>query len=159
MKLIDISTKTFTNKFVIVDEDEFEELNKVKWHFMKGYAVRRVYFGSENGKQIFKDIYMHRLINHTPDGFETDHINRDKLDNRKVNLKSVTSSQNKINKGIRKDNRSGINGIYFDKSRNLWAVEIMLDKKKIYLGRFKNMEDARIARKFGEEKYFGSSSI
>ena len=60
-----------------------------------------------------------------------------------------------MNKGIRKDNTTGIIGVWFDKSRNKWATEIMANRKKIHLGRFKNKKDAIKARKLGEQKYFG----
>lgn len=83
MKLINLSK----NRQAIVDDEDFEYLNKFKWLFAE-YAVTY-----KEGKII----RMHRLVNNTPDGFVTDHINRNKLDNRKENLRSVTTKQNNQN--------------------------------------------------------------
>ncbi len=76
-------------KFALVDDEDFEYLNQWKWKFLSGYAARK------KGK---KTIYMHRLVNNTLDNKSTDHINMNKSDNRKENLRSSTSSQNKFNR-------------------------------------------------------------
>ena len=137
-------------KYAMVDDDLFDYLNQWKWHYMKGYATRRVYHGSKDN---FEDIYMHRLINNTPEGLQTDHINRNKSDNQKINLRTVTSSQNKMNIGVRVDNSSGHRGVWFDKERGKWAAEIMVNKKKTHLGRFQFLDQAILAREKGEKKY------
>lgn len=55
----------------------------------------------------------------------------------------------------RSTNTSGITGVYFDKSRNKWCAEIMFQKKKYHLGRYKNKEEAIIVRKKAEKEIFG----
>lgn len=55
----------------------------------------------------------------------------------------------------RSTNTSGVTGVSYDKSRNKWAAEIMFKKKKYYLGRFENKDDAVIARKQAEKEIFG----
>lgn len=70
-------TKGFS---AIVDDDDYEFLSQWKWHWTGGYAVRNT-AGSNGRKQ--KRLHMHRIINKTPDGSQTDHINGDTLDNRK----------------------------------------------------------------------------
>lgn len=52
------------------------------------------------------------------------------------------------------NNSSGIKGVWFDKSRGLWAAEIKIRGKRYRLGRFAKLEDAAAARKQAEEKYF-----
>ena len=94
---------------------------------------------------------MHRLVNKTPDEFYTDHINKIKTDNRKCNLRSVTSSRNQFNRKIAKNNKSGYTGVYLNKGR--WVARIKKNYKGIHLGRYKTLEEAIIARKKGEKKY------
>lgn len=131
--------------FAIVDDEDFEELNKFSWHASaSGYAVRKI--GNEN-------IHMHRLINKTPCGLQTDHINRNRTDNRKKNLRTVTNQQNSFNKKTYKNNKSGINGIHWDKSRNRWKAFITFNGKMINIGRYKKIEDALSARIEAEKKY------
>lgn len=96
-------------------------------------------------------IYMHALLNKTPTGFVTDHINGNKLDNRKENLRTATSSQNGINRGKQINNTSGHKGINW--YANAWVAEIKVNQKKIHLGRFKNIDDAVAARKAAEQIY------
>ena len=81
-------------KVAIVDDEDYTWLMQWKWHSSYGYAMRRERTWS--GKQ--KGIFMHRVVNKTPLGLETDHINRNKLDNRKENLQSVTHQENTCNK-------------------------------------------------------------
>lgn len=138
----------------IVDDCNFEWLNQWKWHYNNhGYAMRRQYLGKKDGIYKYKGIYMHNLINKTPIGFETDHINRNKLDNRKENLRTVNESENKINTGLRIDNNSGVKGVSFNKKQNKWVSSITVKKKVYYLGIYLNFRDACLARINGEKQY------
>jgi len=99
--------------------------------------------------------YLHRFIMNSPKGKVIDHINGDKLDNRKQNLRIYTIKQNIINSKISKNNTSGYTGVSFRKNRNVYRANIMVNRKQIYLGSFERIEDAVLARKKAEEKYFG----
>lgn len=56
---------------------------------------------------------------------------------------------------IRSTNTSGTIGVWYDKSRYKWCAEITFKKKKYYLGRYDNKEDAIAIRKIAEEEIFG----
>jgi len=140
--------KLTKNKFTIVDDEDFELLNQFKWFYNNlGYAVR-----SKKRKNSRKSdtIYMHRVINKTPFDFFTDHINQNKLDNRKTNLLAVSGIENGRNRGKPKHNTSGFKGVAWDKSRNKWIAYLRVNYKHIYLGRFLDIDDAIKARKQGE---------
>jgi len=148
MKFINLTR----GKKVIVDDEDFDHLNQWKWFFDGNYALRRQYFeGDKKEKRSFKTIFMHRLLNNTPESFDTDHINRNKLDNRKTNLRTVTRSENCHNQKLRKHNRSGHTGIRF--FENKWVAEITVNYKKFYLGYFKDIEDAISAREKAKRRY------
>lgn len=93
-----------------------------------------------------------------PNEMFVDHINHNPYDNRKDNLRIVTSTQNSYNRRIQSNNTSGVTGVYYANDRNKWRAYIKSDKKQIYLGQFDNKEDAIKARKEAEEKYFGEYS-
>lgn len=125
--------KLTQGKFAIVDDRDYEWLNQWEWYYSsKGYAVRGYP----------KRVLMHRVILNTPDGLETDHINLNRLDNRRSNLRSVTSSQNNINKLLREDNKSGFKGVYWHKASKKWLAQISLNRKHYYLGIFVNPKEA-----------------
>ncbi len=100
------------------------------------------------------DIYLHRLVMNCPDELEVDYIYHKLLDNRKSQLRIATSSEQKMNTKRRSDNTSGNRGIYYDKERNTWNININF-KDKHFRKRFKNKEDAIEARDKIYEKYFG----
>lgn len=82
-------------KVAIVDDDDFEDVNKYKWCFHRpGYAVRSA--KRPDGKK--EHVLMHRFIMNTPAGMVTDHKDLNKLNNQKSNLRICTNSQNIINK-------------------------------------------------------------
>jgi len=64
-----------------------------------------------------KKVYMHRVVNNTPDNLQTDHINHNQLDNRRINLRSVTNQQNAFNASLNKANTSGTKGVSWSKER------------------------------------------
>lgn len=139
-------------EFALVDDDDYEFINQWKWRVDKnGYASRTQYLGGGKKNQKQVGVYMHKLINKTPDGFHTDHINRNKLDNRKCNLRTTTASQNLMNTGLSKVNTSGYKGVsWYAKA---WHAEIKANSHRFYLGRFKKKEDAIKARQDAELKY------
>jgi hypothetical protein len=70
------------------------------------------------------------------------------LDNRKSNLRMATRSQNNCNRGLRKDNTSGIKGVCPDPKRpGWWIAQIMHHKKGYNLGSFPDKEQAATAYK------------
>lgn len=122
----------------IVDVDDYEFLSQWKWKRHKqGYACRT---GWANGK--WTCILMHRLVNKTPDGLETDHINGNKMDNRKANLRAVTHSINERNKGLSKSNKSGVKGVFWDKSRGKWCAKTKHMGRFYNIGRFDDINEA-----------------
>lgn len=137
------------NKVAIVDADDFKWLSQWKWCYNGEYAVRAI----ERNKK-HKTIMMHRVINKTPADAFTDHINRNKLDNRRNNLRTVNKSQNAINTNIRSDNSSGCKGVYWRKQRNKWRAVVWINKKFVSLGSFSKLEDAVVARKEAEMRWY-----
>lgn len=125
------------NKKTTVDNENFELLNQWKWSYDGNYAVRKKWI---NKKQI--RFLLHRQIMGFPKGLEIDHINRDKLDNRKSNLRIVTREQNVNNMPKYSTNKSGYKGVSFDKNRKKWKSTISIKGKHYDLGRFESKEKA-----------------
>jgi len=137
--------KLTQGKFAIVDDEDFEFLNQWKWYFdNRGYAVRKPKSGL---------IQMHILINKTPKGLFTDHINRNPLDNRRINLRTVTKQQNQANHKIFVTNTSGISGVRWNKIKKRWTAVISYFDKTIWLGQYKELQTAILAREQAERKY------
>lgn len=103
--------------------------------------------------------YAHRIAwalhygNHPVD--QLDHINGIKTDNRIVNLRQATNLQNGKNVKLNTKNTTGVKGVYLCKDTGKWRASIKVDNKKICLGRYINLEKARLARINAEIKYFG----
>lgn len=106
-----------------------------------------------------KAIKLHRLILDCFDSKITiDHINHNKLDNRKCNLRFVSRSQNGMNSQLHKNNTSGVSGVTWNKKIQKWVARITLDYERIYLGAFDSFEKAKAQRLAAEEKYYGEYS-
>lgn len=132
-------------RYTIVDEMDFKLYGHLKWHLSaKGYAVRRPREGS---------VFLHRLINGTPTGFQTDHMNHNKLDNRRKNLRTVTNQQNHFNRPLDSNNTSGHKGVSWNKEKRRWQAHVTRDDRKMHLGYYSKLEHAVEARKKGEGVY------
>jgi len=81
-----------------------------------------------------------------PAGYEIDHINRIKDDNRLVNLRLATRSENMTNVGLRCDNKSGHTGILWNKNMRKWEARIVINKVRQTLGYFTDINEAVTAR-------------
>lgn len=75
-----------------------------------------------------------------------DHINGSKSDNRIENLRLVTQSDNMMNGQLRSDNTSGFRGVCWCKARKRWHVIVSINRRRITIGRYINLEDAITAR-------------
>lgn len=132
-----------SGKFLI-DLDDLERVISKKWRYWKG----NYYTGN------FRPISIYRFILNATEEQTIDHINGNRADNRKQNLRFVSQQQNTINKAIQKNNKSGIAGVGWDKNRNKWFAEIRFEGTKCYLGRYKLLEDAVFVRYQAETLLF-----
>lgn len=73
---------------------------------------------------------------------QIDHINRCRADNRLINLRKVTPSQNSQNQWLTVKNTSGFRGVCFETKRNKWRAEICVDRKRMFLDHYDSCEDA-----------------
>lgn len=129
---------------VLVDDEDFGWLNESKWYLTKkGYATNNI------GK------LMHKLIMKSSSKEITDHMNRNKLDNRKSNLRITTTSINCFNSKQRINNNSGHKGVVWKKSIGKWVAQIGFTSKTYHLGCFHDIQGALLARRWGERTYFG----
>ena len=124
-------------KYALVDNEDYLELSKYKWCLnTNGYAVRRV------GGRKAKLTIMHRVIIGAQDGQEVDHISRNKLDNRRSNLRFATRAQNTANTPPSVRNTSGLKGVHWLKSRDKWQVRIGYGGRVLSLGYYKDKTEA-----------------
>lgn len=134
-----------------IDKDDYEKCKNFTWRINKqGYIETRYY-----SKRIFLHRYVMNVHNEKWINNNIDHINHDKLDNRKLNLRIVTSSQNTMNSTVRKDNSLGLKGITLRKDCNRYEVHICKNGISYYLGLYETLEKAIKIRKDAEIKYHG----
>lgn len=136
-------------KVAVVDNEDFEFLNKFKWCLNGRYAARSTKL-SDGSKG---HILMHRLILLSRHGESTDHKNENKLDNRRSNIRRCTQTENNRNVSRRKDNTSGYKGVH--RSRNLWGTQISHNGVLLFLGRYKCKHEAAKAYNRAALKYHG----
>ena len=139
-----------------VDDDDYGYLALWKWYAQPRtggggfYAVRRA--------SRTRIVFMHRIVNATPEGALTDHINGDGLDNRKSNLRTATPLQNMMNRIGKKRGTSRHKGVWLDKQQagqKQWHAGIRVDGRLRYLGRFKTEAEAGEAYAKAATCYFG----
>jgi hypothetical protein len=91
-----------------------------------------------------------------PEGFEIDHENRKRSDNRGVNLRLATCSQNQANVGISRRNRSGFRGVSFCKAAGRWEAHFRDSGSKRHLGLFDTPEAAGAVAQAARAAAFGA---
>lgn len=113
--------------------------------------------GYAEGSSLGRKITMHSFILGSKKGNEIDHINQDKLDNRRKNLRFVLHHINLLNCKKRTDNKSGYTGVvrivnprYIGER---WRARITVNKKEIHLGTYRDKTKAIIARKMAQKRY------
>jgi hypothetical protein len=134
-------------RYALVDDEDFDFLNQWEWFVSaEGYAVRNKTVIDAEGKKKQKTVWMHRIINNTPAELKTDHIDGDRLDNRKENLRSVTQSENSQNSGKwGKNKTSKYKGVNFHKRDGIWQAAITANGVRKHIGQFQTEEAAALA--------------
>ncbi len=141
-------------KFALVDDEDFKELSKYKWHVTRNRQI--LYAGmSVRNKTAQRHIRMHRFIMNAPEGQEIDHKDGDGLNNRKSNLRFCTHSQNAYNQKKRRGTSSQYKGVYFNKDHGKWHARISIEGKRKSLGYFDLEIEAGIAYADAAEDVYG----
>ncbi len=127
----------------IVDPIDFEWLSSFTWFEDSfGYAYHRIKHYIIEGRHRNPCIPMHKAILGPRIGLEIDHINKNKLDNRRANLRFATRSENMMNRGKQVNNKSMFKGVYIRRDGKKWCAEIQSDGHQIYLGSFVDKVEA-----------------
>lgn len=148
-------------RFAIVDSDDAAYVGQWNWCVTAGgggdwpYATRSVQVGHGRSHRRRITVRLHRDLMGAADGTEVDHINGNTLDNRRSNLRMATSSQNKWNTRLRRDNRTGYRGVRKRSDCERWAAEIAYKGRRTYLGSFPTPEAANAAYSAAADRLYG----
>lgn len=144
---LDASTRKYPESFLLVDRDEYlSRLRFNKWTMdQTGYAV-----GNVDGKRTS----LHRYVMRAEKGEIVDHVNGDKLDNRRCNLRIVTARQNRWNSPGRKGS-SRFTGVCWDTGKGIWKAQINANGRFQHLGYFEDEKDAARAYNTAARQAYG----
>lgn len=152
--------KKARGRVVLVDPDDYGLTMQYRWHVLEHdpvapgrrqrgpYAVCEISQG--NGKRT--TLYMHVLIMGQP---YIDHVNHNGLDNRRVNLRPATQTQNLGNSRKNPTKTSRYKGVYRDRRRSKWVAQITAYGRTQHLGKFAKEEDAGLAYDVAARAAFG----
>lgn len=149
MKRIELIGKYGKGKFALVDDADYKRLSQLVWRVhATGYVVR-----GTRKEGIYTTHRIHReVLGDIPTKMFVDHINGNKLDNRRKNLRVCSPQQNTQNQ---RPKTKHYKGLVRRKNRLTWMVKIKCNKKDIYLGDFKDSWEAAKAYNKAAKKYFG----
>jgi len=137
----------------IVDDDIYDQYAQYHWNAdHKGYARRSTRINGQ-GRQI--TIIMHRAIMGAKPGEQIDHINGNKQDNRRCNLRFATAAENARNRKLCITNKLGVKGVSYREKSRLYYPQIKKNGKRIYIGCFKTLEEAKAVYDKAAVEHFG----
>jgi len=132
---------------IMVDDEDYERVNKYKWYKAGTGIITDKYYGSlKLGRYI---------LNINDPEIKVDHKDRNIFNNQKENLRTCNSSQNNINKEKSVYNTSGYKGVTFYKPTKKWRAQIKFKYKAMHIGYYENLEEAARAYDRAAIKYFG----
>lgn len=133
-----------------IDVEDYDKCLPYQWNSdRKGYIL--CWYPGKN-EHVLR---LHNLVRQPAPGCTNDHINRDKSDNRKSNLRDSTPSENSINRRRRTDNSSGYVGVQLSSHKTKWYAFITRNKRRVYIGSFATAEEALQARIEAEKLHYG----
>lgn len=155
-----IHSEKYGDKIVLVDAEDFQKVNKIKWHLRFDKNRNNEFYIISNSRDSITNkrttTTLHKFIMNCPKGFVVDHINHDTFDNRKCNLRICTKTENNRNSFKRKDAKHSIyKGVKFHPTYKKFTAWITFDKKRIYIGSFDDDKDAALAYNKKAKELFG----
>lgn len=164
MKNIDVSILREFVSYEPISGKFYWKLRDAKWfrsekqaeYWNKTYAFRECLktrdaqqynVGSIQDKQIYAHRAAWAIVHGEWPEHEIDHLNGVRHDNRLQNLRHVTKTENGRNQGLKATNKSGVNGVFWDKRRNRWVANYRRDDKTITVGAFHTFDEAVEARR------------
>ena len=150
MRTFTITQRNGTEHIVSVDDDDWDLVSKYKWCVKtqdgKMEAVQTNV--KKNGKWTVLKLHQLLMGPVPPEYDNIDHIDRTPLNNCRTNLRFATHSEQTINQGMRRNNTSGVKGVYWYKTRNKWHVQI----NRKHVGYYETFEKACEARAQAESE-------
>lgn len=134
-------------EYFVIDKEDYDKIKEYRWTINHGYW---------RNKRAGADL--HQIIMGKQDGLVVDHIDRDKNNNRKSNLRFVSQIKNSQNRSKQYNNTSGVTGVRFHCNTNKWQARITFNNKKMSLGYYWDKEDAIKARLRAECELFGKEN-
>ncbi len=153
MAEIPLHGKLAAGRVALVDDADVALVSAYRWFFLpSGYAHANPYLGNYRKGSV----YMHRLILQPPDGMDTDHRNRNRLDNRRGNLRVATRSQNLANKTPQPGKYRGLKK---ERRAVTWQARIKVRGRTICLGNYRTPEEAAAAYNKAAKEHFGDFAV
>ena len=137
------------DQVAVVDASDYDEMSKWAWRAYWNPDTKSFYAVRTDDKSYMQRHLMGVSDRHTL----VDHRDHDTLNNRRANLRIATHSQNSYNRRLRSDNKSGTPGVKWIERRQKWAATISVDHKAMWLGYFKDLEQAKAVRLSAVVKY------
>lgn len=161
MKFIPLSGRLGSGTCALVDDEYHVMLSQFRWRWTSGYAVSGYYEGSSHKTRKWISAPMHRVVMNAEHGQIIDHVNGNRLDNRKCNLRLVTNQENLRNMRVDARKTSLSTSRFKGVARRArfspsWAAKIMVDYKFLSLGSFKCELAAALAYNTAALRIFGS---
>lgn len=129
---------------ILVDDDLWHEYSAKFWHISNGYAKTNVDDTT---------IFMHRMVMNATDDDMIDHINKNRLDNRRCNLRIAKHDENNHNRTKKRNASSKYYGV--NKNGNRWCGRFRYQGKTIYCGTFATELEAAKAYNAKATEYYG----
>lgn len=140
-----------TNLKAIIDDADAPLVAHRTWYLdIEGYPTTRLL--KKEGKKLLR---MHRVLITPPKGLFIDHIDNNRLNNRRSNLRIATKAQNMMNRGAPIQNTSGFKGVVWDPVNKKWVAQITANGKSKKIGRFRTKTQAAMAYNQAAKIYHG----
>jgi hypothetical protein len=123
----------------------FEHRWSAAWHNNKQYRALVTVDGAM--------VILSRFLLDAPDGLMVDHVNRDTLDNRRLNLRLATHTENMQNKGLQRRSGTGVKNVSWNDQTRDYVVRVSVNKQTIRVGRFATLAEADAAARHARARH------